>query len=259
MTNEARRQHAERVLFDWRGIRIYPYPAFLFLGLTFGIIAGTAVGRAEGMYPLRLYAGLVLLTIPALVGSRLLYVFSHWQFYRQHLSLVWPRQTGGAALYGGLILALACSWPLLQLLGVPIGAFWDAATVTMLVGMVFTKIGCMLNGCCAGRPTTGWFALMLPNTDGVWCRRVPAQLLEGGLAALLLWGCLSWTAPPFAGARFLAALTIYGIARLGLGGTRESVDRVGRINVHNVLSALLALAAIVVFAIIWWLHINPRT
>jgi phosphatidylglycerol:prolipoprotein diacylglycerol transferase len=237
-------------------MEIHAYPAFLCVGLTFGVVAGTAVGEAHGVSPVPLYAALLLLIVPALVGSRLLYVLTHWRFYRQQPSLVWSRQTGGAALYGGLLLALACSWPVLRLLGIPFGAFWDAATITILVGMVFTKIGCLLNGCCAGRATSGWFALRLPNASGVWCRRVPTQLLECALAAGLLWGCLSWTARPFDGALFLSTLAIYGAARLPLGATRESLDRLAGVNVHNLISVMLVLASVASLAIIWWLRLR---
>ena len=238
------------MLFQFRGMPIRAYPAFLFLGLTFGIIAGTRAGQAAGLDMIRLYTALLLLTIPALVGSRLLYALTHWQTYRERPSLLWSRDTGGAALYGGLLLALACSWPILRLLGLPLGAFWDAATITLLVGMVFTKIGCLLTGCCAGRCTSGRFSLNLPNAQGVWCRRVPSQLLECGLAALLLWGAVSWTARPFDGALFLASVAIYGAARFPLGATREKLDRLAGVNIYGAISGMLVIASIITLAII---------
>ena len=239
------------ILFRFRGMEIHAYPAFLFLGLTLGIVAGTPFGSALGLTPNRLYTALVLLTIPALVGSRLLYVLTHWKFYRENPSHVWSSDTGGLALYGGLLLALACSLPVLSLLGLPLGAFWDTATITLLVGMVFTKIGCLLTGCCAGRPTSAWLALDLPNANGVWCKRVPSQLLECGLAAALLFGAMFWTKRPFGGALFLTALAIYAIARLPLGATRENVDRMRGINVSNAISAMLLLASVVTLTFIW--------
>src|SRR5262249_58428623 len=104
------------------------------------------------------------------------------------------------------------------------GEFWDATIVTMLIGMVFTKIGCLLNGCCGGRPTESRLGLYLPNEHGVWCRRVPAQLLESGLAAILLMGALrAWDHLPFAGACFLGVVAGYGAG--GGGGRIGRRDR----------------------------------
>lgn len=247
------------VLFYFRGTPVRAYPTFLFIGLTFGIIAGTHAGQARGLNVNRLYVALVLLTIPALVGSRLLFALTHWRTYREQPSLFWSTDTGGAALYGGLLLALACSWPVLAWLGLPMGAFWDAATITLLVGMIFTKIGCLLNGCCAGRPTSTWFSMNLPNANGAWTRRVPTQLLECALALILFVGSIYWTARPFDGALFLVALAIYGAARLPLGVTRESLDRLGKVNIYGAISGVLLIGSIVILAIIWSREIALHT
>lgn len=239
-----------------RGVEIHIYTLFLFVGITLGIISGVAVGRAAGENALRLHVALVLLTIPALLGSRLLYVVTHRKLYTEHARL-WSRGTGGAALYGGLLLALACSWPVLRLLGLSFGAFWDAATVTILVGMIFTKLGCLCRGCCAGRPTSGWVGLTLPNARGVSCRRVPTQLLECGLATVLLGGLMSWGGHPFQGARFLVGLALYATARIVLGSTRESVDRVAGINLYSAISGVLVVTSVAILASCWWMDLAP--
>ena len=54
----------------------------------------------------------------------------------------------------------------------------------MAVGNVFTRFGCHLTGCCAGRVTAGRFGAGLPNRAGVRARRVPTQLLESALAGV---------------------------------------------------------------------------
>jgi hypothetical protein len=110
--------------------------------------------------------------------------------------------------------------------------------------MIFTRVGCLLNGCCAGRPADGPIALYLPNVHGVWCRRLPTQILEAGLAAVLLTGSVAlWNRLPFDGALFLANLAAYGIGRCGLELTRETSDRVGSVRLHQAISVgLVALA-----------------
>ena len=230
-------------------MNVRAYPAFLFLGLTFGAIAGTYWGTAAGLDPTRLYAGLILLIIPALAGSRLLYVATHWSYYREHSAEIFSTSSGGAALYGGLLLALVVSVPLLRILGLPFGVFWDAAAITLLVGMVFTKIGCQLNGCCAGRCSSSWIAINLPNASGVWCPRVPTQLLEFALAVVLLAGALLWKDRPFGGAVFFLSVAIYAAARIPLGATREKIDRMGSVNIYNIISVVLLIGSVVALVI----------
>lgn len=242
-----------RVLFQWRGFRIYAYPAMLYLGLVFGVVGGTYAAALHGLDSARIYAAMLVLILPALVGARLLFVASYWDLYHREPSRIWRRSEGGAALYGGLIVSFLLSLPLLRALGVPVGAFWDAAAVTMLIGMIVTKIGCLLNGCCAGRPSEGRLSLYLPNEHGVWCRRVPAQLLEAGLAVCLLIASLEvWSQMPFDGGVFLAVVTGYGVGRWWLESTRETIDPLGSFSLHRLISGVLVMLSTASFALIWF-------
>ena len=236
------------VIFRFRGTDVQAYPAFLFLGVTFGVLAGTAAGAARGLDATRLYAAILILTIPALIGSRLLYVATHLRVYKEHPSRIWARGDGGAMLYGGFLLALASSWPVLRILGLPFWSFWDAGMVALLVGMAFTKVGCLLNGCCAGRCTTGPLALELPDDRGVWCARFPSQLVEGGVAACLLGIASIWHNRPFEGAFFFFALIGYAAARLPLAAMRERSDKIGGINVSHGISIALIISSIAAIA-----------
>jgi prolipoprotein diacylglyceryltransferase len=115
----------------------------------------------------------------------------------------------------------------------------------MLIGMVVTRLGCFLNGCCAGRATAGRLGFNLPDYHGVWKRRIPSQALEaiwGVLAiaaAALLWGRL-----PFEGAVFLFALGFYGLGRIILEPLRDRPDRVAGLSLHRVLSAAFVAIAL---------------
>jgi phosphatidylglycerol---prolipoprotein diacylglyceryl transferase len=210
------------VLLTWRGVHVHSYPVFLYLGLLCGVYAGYGAATSMGLDADLTATGILILLVPALAGARLWFVLSHWPAYRREPRRIWRRSEGGAALTGGLVLALAVSPVVLAALGLPFGAFWDAATFTMLVGMVFARVGCLLNGCCAGRPSDGPLALRLPGRDGRWARRHPVQLLELATAAILLAAALAVAiAGAFPGAVFVFALAGYGCVRSTLNPLRE--------------------------------------
>ena len=129
---------------------------------------------------------------------------------------------------------LLASVPVLALAGLPLGAYWDVATVTILVALVFTRIGCLLNGCCGGT---------------VW--GLPLQVVDAALAVVVLVG--AWSAAgraPFDGAVFLGAAGAYALGRLLLeGGRAERGDAV----LSRRLWALLLAAVLISFAVAWWL------
>jgi phosphatidylglycerol:prolipoprotein diacylglycerol transferase len=215
-----------RVLLAWQGRIVHAYPAFLYAGMVAGTIAATRAAAADGLPAARVYAATLVLLLPALAGARLLFVFANARTYAREPRRIWRGSEGGYALFGGLLLALPVSVPVLRALGLGFWAFWDLATITMLVGMVLARIGCHLNGCCAGRETNGPLGFASPNHLGVVRRRVPTQALEGAVALALLAAVLAWrTSRPFEGAVFLAALAAYGTARALLEGLREEASR----------------------------------
>ena len=241
-----------RILFEWRGLKLYSYPVMLYCGTLLGIIAGTCGAWRQGLNPGRVYLAMLLLFPFGLVGARLLFVISHWHTYRDAPRRIWRQSEGGSSLYGGLILFFLLSLPLLTFLRVPIGPFWDAASITLLVGMIFTKMGCLLNGCCAGRPTSGPLALYLPNLQGVWRRRVPTQLLEAGWAALIYLGLVGlWNRLPFEGALFLYTVATYSLGRWWLESTREDIETVGRLSLHRTIAVVLAAFCLAGFWFMW--------
>jgi prolipoprotein diacylglyceryltransferase len=230
---------------------VHSYPAFLYLGLVVGTIAGNRAANHAGLDSARVFVATILLLVPALMGARLLFVAAHWDLYRPDLRRVWRRSEGGFAMYGGLPAALCASVPLLIALDLPFGAFWDVATFTILSGMFFTRFGCLLNGCCAGRPTSGRLSLYLPNAHGVWRRRVPSQLLEAGWSLCLLTGAVFlWKRLAFPGALFLYLLAGYGTGRFFMEPAREGPERVGRVVLYRAFSGLLLLLAATLFLVL---------
>ncbi|MGQ0648261.1 MAG: prolipoprotein diacylglyceryl transferase [Gemmatimonadaceae bacterium] len=227
------------------GVRWHPYPTMLLIGMSVGVALGTLFASRRGLPADRAFIGYTVLLVPALLGARVLHVIRKWPHYRANPRLILSRNDGGLALYGGLILTLIVSWPLLAALALPAARFWDGAAVVILVGMAFTKLGCHLNGCCAGRRTTGRWSVQL-RRDPLGVRRTPAQLLEGALALLLLTVLVpASTAYGAAGSLFWSASLGYAAGRFVLEGMRDTFDARRRLNSNRWISLALGGAALV--------------
>jgi phosphatidylglycerol:prolipoprotein diacylglycerol transferase len=241
-----------RILFQWRGFTVWSYPAMLYVGLVAGVVAGNAAAHAAGIDAFRVFVATLVLIVPALIFARLLHVAAHWRLYRHNPRRIWNRREGGFAQYGGLAAALPLSLPLLAALNLPLGAFWDVGMLTILVGMIFARIGCLMNGCCAGRPSQTWVSVYLPNHLGEWERRIPTQCLEAAWAAVLLVSAITiWRWLPFPGALFLLVTAGYAAGRLALESMRALPPGASRFTIHHAISGLLIVLSLAALTARW--------
>jgi len=224
----------------------------LYIGLLIGVVAGNVASHKAGIDPLRTYVATMVLIVAALAGGRLLFVITHWNSYAGWRRALLGRKSGGASMYGGLVLALAVSVPLLRLLRLRFGAFWDGATFTMLTGMIFVRVGCLLNGCCQGKPSEGKLTLLLPDVNGVWEPRVPTQIYEAGLGVLLLAGAIAgWRWMTFPGELFLLVLAAYSAARFAIEFGRQQEQGQHRLREGHAMSAILFISSFCALTFRW--------
>ena len=241
-----------RVLFRCYGTPINSYPAMLYLGIVLGIYAQLAAARSIGQDIWATLIATLLLLTSALFGARMLFVWRNWELYRDQPRTIWRFADGGAAMYGGLLLALPLSVPVLAGLGIPYWLFWDLASFNLLIGLIVTRVGCLMNGCCAGRASTSWIAVNLPDDRDVWKRRIPVQVLEAMWGAVVLAGAtVLWWRLPFPGALFFYTVGAYGAARVVLERLREQQDRVRGVNLQAAIAALFVAVSAVAFATDW--------
>src|SRR5208337_40126 len=83
-----------RILYEWRGIKLYAYPVMLYLGIFIGVIAGTYSATLHDLNPAQVYVAMLLLFPFALVGARLLFILSHWRFFLREPLMIWRRSDG---------------------------------------------------------------------------------------------------------------------------------------------------------------------
>jgi phosphatidylglycerol:prolipoprotein diacylglycerol transferase len=142
-------------------LQIRSYGFMLALSFLLGIwLAGRRAKRA-GMDPQKILDLSVIIILAAVVGSRLLYVLFHLDQYSNPLDMfaLWQ---GGATFYGGFILAVAASCFWVQKNGLSFLKVADIMAPSIGLGLVFTRIGCFLSGCCFGKPTDMPWGVVFP-------------------------------------------------------------------------------------------------
>ena len=236
-----------RYLFHIGRLGIPTFAGLLYLSFAVGVVLG---GYETGVGYLRFAVSALILLVFALIGARIWYFIGHPKSLANGTGAV-RVQDAGAALYGGLVLSFAVSWPVLHLRGLEFWRAWDGVGIIMLVGMAVTRIGCLINGCCSGRETQGPFGLWLPDDRGEWKRRYPTQLFEAGWSAVIL-GAGLWLYAPSdrPGLLFLGSAAAYGIGRLGLELLRaDAVSTALPTRLNVAFSAVLTVISLAAFVV----------
>jgi phosphatidylglycerol:prolipoprotein diacylglycerol transferase len=184
----------------------------------------------------------ILACVLGVVGGKVYYLATHRS---EGASLL----TGGASVQGFVLVAVTTLVGGSIWFDLPIGTVLDVTAPALLVGMAVGRVGCLLGGCCVGRPTRSRWGVWSSNRR-VGVRRIPVQLMESAFAgilallaalAVLAWGTSS------DGAVFVAAVAAYTAGRQLLFPLRE-IPRAtahGRV-VTLVVAGALSLTAVLV-------------
>ena len=167
------------ILFQLGGISIYSYGLMVAVGFLTAIYLAQRQAGKQGGDPNRIIdLGLVIL-ISGIIGGRFLYVLLHLKRYLAYPLEIFMLAHGGLVFYGGLIFGVAGAIIFLRRKGMPVLKTADLIVPYVALGHAIGRVGCFLNGCCYGRPTT---FLLKVRFAGEQAARHPAQLYS----ALLL-------------------------------------------------------------------------
>src|SRR5713101_7222602 len=102
-----------RVLFTLRGRPVHSYPVMLYFAIVLGIYSQLIAARSIGVDTGAALAATLILVAIALLGARLLFVVPHWREFSREPGRILRFADGGASMYGGVLLAVPTSVPVL--------------------------------------------------------------------------------------------------------------------------------------------------
>lgn len=221
------------------GVRLGAWPALVGMGTVLALVVQSLLAPRLGLPVQSLLALSLVACVLGLLGAKAYFLLNHPRGRRSFL-------TPGMSVQGFVLVAVAVLLGGAWALDLSPGAVLDATAPSLLLGMMVGRLGCLLGGCCAGRPTSSrWGVWSSDRRMGV--RRIPVQLLESSLAGaagfLALLGVIRFGASA-GGLVFVAGVTAYTAGRQVLfplrGIPRDTAY--GR-QVMLVAASLVALAA----------------
>jgi phosphatidylglycerol:prolipoprotein diacylglycerol transferase len=204
-------------------LTIHWYGVMIALAFLAGLWTATLRARREKIPADRIADLTLWLMVGGIIGARFAYVTTYWreEFADQRWTEVFMIQHGGLVYYGGFIGASIAGLIYIHWKKLP---FWKTADVmapSIALGSVFGRAGCLLNGCCYGRPTDLPWAITFTNPIAHDLSGTPLNIplhpteIYDGLLNLVLYCFLAWMfrRKKFDGQVFATYLLCYAVTR----------------------------------------------
>lgn len=226
--------------FRWYGVMVLLAIAFL--------VGWSLYFAKRGGYSRDFMLGAGLWAVPlGFVGAKLVHLIDNMSYYLAYPSDI--LNPAGLAIFGAILGGVLGVWVHCSLRRVPFAPLADLAAPGIILAQAIGRIGCTINGCCYGTPSSLPWAVSWTHPDSYAPLGVavhPTQLYEllwDLVVFALLWWLLRhrFRAP---GTLFATYLALYSVGSFTIRFWRGDVATfAGILNEGQVLAALILVAA----------------
>ena len=266
-----------QVIFEGLGLSFHVSPTAFGSVAKYGLIIAIGYAIAVVMGGMRAYKWRMSIdhmldiaiwgTVAGIIGARLYYVFSMWDYYKDHVGEIFQIWKGGLAIYGGLIAALIAALVVCLVTKLSITNLLDLCGMSFLLAQGIGRWGNFFNQEAFGTNTTTALFRMYSEKTRDYLLSVQADLAAKGVtvypdqpvhptflyeSTLCILGfiicriiCNKYR--KFRGEIFAFYLVWYGAVRFFIEGMRTDSLYIGHTNIRisQVVSLVMVAAGIV--------------
>jgi phosphatidylglycerol:prolipoprotein diacylglycerol transferase len=210
------------ILFSVGGWPVYAYGVLLAAAYLAGLQMAVVRARRRGLDGTKVMDLGIYLIIAALVGAKLMLVIVDFDYFRTQPKELLSLVRAGGVFYGGLIAALIAAIWLVRRYQFSLWTTADLFAPGIALGHVIGRLGCLMAGCCYGKPTGLPWGVVF--TDPAAAANVgtplgiklhPTQLYDAGAELIILIVLLvtERRGKPFPGRTFWLYMLLYAISR----------------------------------------------
>ena len=247
-------------IVDLGPVTIHTYGILLAAAFIAGIWITSRNAKREGINPDSIWNLGLLIIFSALVGAKILLLFSDYQYYSQNLREIFSLSTlrSAGVYYGGLMLALGSAVFYVLKKRLPARKMADLAAPGIALGQSIARLGCLSAGCCYGKPTHMPWGITFTSQYAYENVGVPLNIplhptqIYDSAAAFCLFLFLMWrlARKHIDGQIVLEFLALYALARFAIEFYRDD-DRgfvlYGLLSTSQFIAILTFLGSVVLY------------
>jgi phosphatidylglycerol:prolipoprotein diacylglycerol transferase len=248
------------ILFDFGSFTLYSYGVILAAAYLLGLQFALMRARTRGLERVRVMDLGIWIIVSALVGAKVMLLVTDFRQYTQSPRALFDLVRSAGVFYGGLIGATAVAFVYMWRHRMPLWTTTDVFAPGIALGHAVGRLGCLMAGCCFGRPTSVPWAITFHspaaalNSDtplGVPLH--PTQLYDAG-AELMILGVLLWLERkrrPFPGRTFWSYMLLYAVSRFVIEFFRgDPRGNIGALSTSQFVSVILAPVSVVMLVLL---------
>lgn len=239
------------VLFHIGPVNVYSFGLMLSLAFALAVLVAFFNARNHGVDRWLMIDMALWMFLAGLVGARLVFVLLNWSYYAANPVEVFATWEGGVSFYGAILGGFLVVVAFARRRRLQLGPVADAIAPGVALAASVGRLGCALNGCCYGLPTSGLWGVFTRFAPGL---RHPTQLYESTLYLLSFLFLLGWQKKhaKVPGQLFLTFVGLYLAGRFAVEFLREGERIYSWLTVTQAASLVIAPVVLLAYVYLDW-------
>ena len=152
--------HPELFKLPFVDVTVKSYGTLMVIGFMLATLLMRRMMKKAGQNPEWITNAALYALVAGIVGSKLFYVVHHYQPSRSLRDLIFSGS--GFEFLGGVLSAIVFLLIYLRVRKLSWRLYFDVLAVGLMLGLAFGRLGCLMNGCCYGKPAEAPWAVRFP-------------------------------------------------------------------------------------------------
>jgi len=248
------------ILLDFGSFTLYTYGVLLAAAYLLGLQFALTRARTRGLDRQRVMDLGIWIIVSALAGAKLMLLVTDFRQFTQSPRALLDLVRSAGVFYGGLIGAVVVAFVYMRRHRLPLWTTTDVFAPGIALGHAVGRLGCLMAGCCFGRPTSLPWAITFHNPAAslnsgtpLGVPLHPTQLYEAGAEVMIL-GVLLWLerrGRPFPGRTFWSYMLLYAVSRFVIEFFRgDPRGNIGIFSTSQVVSLFVAPVSVIMLLLL---------